>query len=350
MISLISSHESVYTGSKNVEGERNYEIIQKIGKGNYSTVYLAQINPEEEKNDLVVLKILNLDNSETNFLVEKTILQILGKKINFVDESYIPYIYLLDYGTFVDQNKDQNDDSAQKDPNEEIRYAMVIPYVEGVSLYDYVLQQSATNVCECEDGFEDEYGGDDVKTILVNLVTAFLEIYKAGVIHVDIKPENILINPLTLEITFIDFGMSCLTPAAMEKNKSILARNRLKPSDFRCDKLKGTPIYMAPEIVTAGHISPYSDVYALGIVILFVITRGNDYIYEEEGTIEEILRLVAKPTKRLFMSEILEQSHVPKNINKKKAADFLEKITHYDVNQRLKPKSIMRSLLRIFRF
>ena len=109
---------------------------------------------------------------------------------------------------------------------------------------------------------------DDLIKMIENLKIGLYDIHNAGVAHRDIKPDNIMVNPFTMDIKYIDFGLSCLA-------------NQCKQGD------QGTPLYMAPEILN-GH-SPndfdswkQADYWSLGVTILgiqcdrpFVVYYGN---------------------------------------------------------------------------
>eukprot|EP01128_Nolandella_sp_AFSM9_P004683 TRINITY_DN213_c0_g1_i6.p1 TRINITY_DN213_c0_g1~~TRINITY_DN213_c0_g1_i6.p1 ORF type:complete len:186 (+),score=31.07 TRINITY_DN213_c0_g1_i6:1146-1703(+) len=81
-----------------------------------------------------------------------------------------------------------------------------------------------------------------------------------GVCHRDIKGDNIIINPDTLLIKFIDFGLGL----AVEDEYT------------HCDMFIGTPIYMSPEILKRD--GPFwvvvSDIWSIGVVFLEML-RGN---------------------------------------------------------------------------
>jgi serine/threonine protein kinase len=60
-------------------------------------------------------------------------------------------------------------------------------------LFDYITEQHCCTETECRDLFR-------------QIVTCVFECYKAGVLHRDIKDENILLNTQTRRIRLIDFG------------------------------------------------------------------------------------------------------------------------------------------------
>jgi len=81
------------------------------------------------------------------------------------------------------------------------------------------------------------------------------------IIHLDIKPANILLNEnMVPKIT--DFGLSRL----LDQQQTISTSSQY-----------GTLGYMAPEYLQRGIISPKSDIFSLGVIILELITGHKDY-------------------------------------------------------------------------
>ncbi len=92
--------------------------------------------------------------------------------------------------------------------------------------------------CQLEDLIKQNNGIDEYKIfeILIQLNNAFIMIYKKDIIHRDIKQENIIVKYINVNhsqfiIKTNDYGLS----RQIEENASTIC---------------GTPIYMAPEIIT----------------------------------------------------------------------------------------------------
>lgn len=105
---------------------------------------------------------------------------------------------------------------------------------------------------------------EEIAEVTRNLVNGLRCIHKSGIAHRDIKPNNIMIDPETLEVNFIDFGISCLTPF--------------------CDMVSGTmPYRMAPELeyhydhgVRESKAIEYGmDKWALGLTIYALLKGGE---------------------------------------------------------------------------
>jgi serine/threonine protein kinase len=95
-----------------------------------------------------------------------------------------------------------------------------------------------------------------VLTILQQVARGLTAVHRAGVLHRDIKPDNILIEEGTGRPVLIDFGLvNFLQSAGVQGNA------------------EGTPDYMAPEIwePSLGEVTRASDLYALGCTVYEIL-------------------------------------------------------------------------------
>ncbi|MEV2272680.1 serine/threonine-protein kinase [Nonomuraea africana] len=122
---------------------------------------------------------------------------------------------------------------------------IVTEYVEGPSLHE-----------------AGRHGGADLQRLAVATATALAAIHRAGVVHRDFKPANVLLGRDGPRV--IDFGIARSSGHALTVTSSIV----------------GTPAYMAPEQLAGEPLGPAVDVFAWASVIVFAATGtppfGND--------------------------------------------------------------------------
>ncbi|CAG5107285.1 Oidioi.mRNA.OKI2018_I69.chr1.g3244.t1.cds [Oikopleura dioica] len=98
---------------------------------------------------------------------------------------------------------------------------------------------------------------DPTKIIFSNIVNSVISLHRAGLVHRDIKDENILVDLETLETNIIDFG--CAT----------------KTTDAPMTQLTGTPEFFAPEMYTTGsYKAEETAVWSLG-TLLYCLLVGQ---------------------------------------------------------------------------
>jgi eukaryotic-like serine/threonine-protein kinase len=104
--------------------------------------------------------------------------------------------------------------------------------------------------------------------VLVPIVAGLAAVHDAGVVHRDLKPSNIFLargRDQELEPRLLDFGIS-----------KALGSDALKLTAAP-GLLLGTPLYMSPEGVSCGEMTPLSDQYALGVVLYECATGVNPF-------------------------------------------------------------------------
>lgn len=119
---------------------------------------------------------------------------------------------------------------------------IAMEYVDGVNLHRYIRQKGRLEPREAI-------------SIMVQACSALDAVHQAGIVHRDIKPDNILIAKGGL-VKLMDFGL------AKGQNMRLTGTN----------VLLGTPCYMSPEQVNGQEADVRSDIYALGLVLHEMLT------------------------------------------------------------------------------
>lgn len=126
---------------------------------------------------------------------------------------------------------------------------IVMEYVRGLTLRQLIT-------------LEAPFPADRALALFEPIVTALAAAHGAGLIHRDVKPENVLISERG-QIKVADFGLARYTSAT-----TVVGQDGV---------VIGTVSYIAPELVSRGHASPRSDVYALGILLYELLTGVKPY-------------------------------------------------------------------------
>src|SRR6516164_1974807 len=100
---------------------------------------------------------------------------------------------------------------------------------------------------------------EQVVQLVLQIAKALAAAHAHGIIHCDIKPENILVRSDGY-VKVLDFGVA-----------------RQIGRDAAAARISGTPRYMSPEQARAELISPATDVYSLGLVLYELVTGQNAF-------------------------------------------------------------------------
>lgn len=147
------------------------------------------------------------------------------------------------------------------------RTTIVMRHFEGITLQQLLEDHEAYPITT-----EERY------LLTINCLFALLEqIEIYGLIHGDIKPENIIVNPRTGKVTIIDFG---------------LGDTVAKPEN---EEMRGTFDYMAPECLFGGASTTASDRFAMGMVLGNIWCDGVNFT---EGAMPSYKKLVAETLER----------------------------------------------------
>jgi len=233
-----SAHVRVETAQYSSLIGGRYQILSRIGQGGMGKVYKVK---HIHLSRTFALKIISNQVAETDEARE-----LFYREARFASAMAHPNITpVVDFGE-----------------DEKVGMFMVMELVDGEALNRILFrekQMSARRACD----------------IVLQLAEALHYIHKQGVVHCDIKTENILISEEEHEgkrnktiIKLLDFGLA----------RSLTA-SRASTS------LSGTPHYVAPERIRGEPASPASDVYGVGILLYELVTGQVPW----DGAVQKIL-------------------------------------------------------------
>jgi serine/threonine protein kinase len=189
-----------------------YRVLREIGSGGMAWVYLAE---DIKENNLVAVKVLYPQFGE-----DLSYIQRFNREAKLASTLTDPHIVrVLDYG-------------ADRDI-----YYLIMEYIEGQNLRDLLEEKGPLSWREALE-------------IIDQLATALEHAHLYGVVHRDIKPQNMMLTDSGL-LKVLDFGIA-----------RVAALPSLTQSGF-----VGSPYYVSPEQAMGEETDTRSDIYSSGIVL-----------------------------------------------------------------------------------
>lgn len=197
--------------------DKRYKILELVGIGGMACVLRAQ---DLVMNRIVAIKILN-DEYNGNEQAEKRFIDE-SKAVAMLSHKNIVSIY--DVAIYPD-----------------MKY-IVMEYLDGITLREYLDNKGALP-------------WNEACIYILQVLRALEHAHSKGVIHRDIKPQNIILQK-NGEIKVMDFGIAKIpTSAAMSGEKAV-----------------GTVYYISPEQASGKETGAYSDLYSVGILLFEAVT------------------------------------------------------------------------------
>ncbi len=198
--------------------DNRYELVEFVGKGGMALVYKAL---DKRTNHFVAVKILRPEfNNDAEFLTRFEREAVAASKM-----SHHNIVNLLDVGLDGD-----------------CRY-LVMEYVEGRTLKDIIQERGSLPPTTAAQ-------------IAIRVLSALQHAHKNGIIHRDIKPQNILVHAEGM-IKVADFGIA-----------RVAGSNTISKEDL----VMGSVHYFSPEQARGEDVTFASDIYSVGVVLYEMLT------------------------------------------------------------------------------
>ncbi len=222
-------------------GERlsgRYKIIEKIGAGGMANVYLAEDLILERQ---VAVKMLSLDFQED----KSSYRRFQREALSTTELTHPNIVNIYDVG-------------------EGNNPYIVMEYVAGLDLKEYIIENHPISY-------------NKIINIMDQILSGIAYAHSRGVIHRDIKPHNILIDP-DEHVKITDFGIA----VAISQN-----------SITQSNSLLGSVQYISPEQARGNVVTEQSDIYSLGIVLYEMLTGSVPF--EGESAVSIALKHFQAP-------------------------------------------------------
>ncbi len=207
-----------------------YQVIQVLGAGGFSETFLAEDTHIPSRRRCVIKQLKPIaDDPQTYQMIqqrferEAATLEYLGDSSDQIPQLYA---YFSENGQFY----------------------LVQEWIHG---------QTLTNIVAAK-GYESETA---VREILLSLLSVLDYVHSKGIIHRDIKPDNIILRAVDQKPVLIDFG------AVKETIRSVVSSANYPTRSL----VIGTPAYM-PSEQAIGRPVYASDIYSLGLTAIYLLT------------------------------------------------------------------------------
>jgi Protein kinase domain len=221
-----------------------HRLLQKIGEGSFGSVYRAW-DPELERD--IAIKILH--ERVSNSALKQRLLRE-GRALAKISHANVVNVFA------VESHGD--------------RVGLCMEFIRGETL-DAVLRTHGT------------LNAREAMLVVEDVCRALAAVHRAGFVHRDVKARNV-IREQGGRVVLMDFGTG---------------RSTEQPARAGRHEIAGTPVYMAPEVLSGHGASPVSDVYSVGVLLYHLVTGE----YPHEGRTMDDLRAAHRDGRRMPLIE-----------------------------------------------
>jgi eukaryotic-like serine/threonine-protein kinase len=223
-----------------------YRLLARVGAGGMSSVYLARHTVIGRR---MAIKTLRRDLASDPVQRDRFLRE--ARAVNRINHDNI--VQITDFG--------EADDGL---------VYLAMEFVDGVSLFKAMADAP--------------FAPRRALHIAGQVARALARAHEMGVVHRDLKPDNVLLTTRAGDDDFVkvlDFGIAKIFDA---------------PSLTGSQQIFGTPGYIAPEYIQSTHIDGRADLYSLGVILYEMVTGALPFDYEYPGDL--LVKHVTEPPVR----------------------------------------------------
>ena len=266
--------ESVLKGLESEPKITDFTLIKEIGTGSFGRVILVQHKLTQAQYAIKAIDKRNKANYQERIYFRR--------EIEIMYRIHHPNVVKL-FGHFEDNT-----------------YCyFIMEYIEGGNIYSYIPKNGVRMITT-----------QQVASIIKDVISAtyFLHHMNPPIIHRDIKPENVLLSS-GMQAKLTDFGWS-----------------NYMDGGYKRTTVCGTPIYLAPEMITNTGHDERVDIWCIGVLLFELMTGVQPWSGTDIQTVKHnIMRL---------------KINWPKNMDRT-AADLISKILRYNPEERISLRNML---------
>ncbi|HEY2903059.1 MAG TPA: serine/threonine-protein kinase [Polyangia bacterium] len=238
----------------------NYNVTAKLGQGGMGVVFLAEHPVIGSK---VALKAISPQFAHNNEVISRFVNE--AKSVNQIGHSHI--VDITDFGTTPERD-----------------FYFIMEYLQGETLAALIRRDGALPV-------------DRALNIAAQIADALQASHEHGVIHRDLKPDNIYLiarDGVDDFVKVLDFGIA-----------KLITQTPREGDGTRAGSFMGTPFYMSPEQCEGKtDIDHRADIYALGVILFEMLTGMVPFTGDGYGEILVKHMLVQAPPARSIVPDL----------------------------------------------
>lgn len=274
-----------------VDSKYAWDKSRMVGEGAYSQVFKAV---SKDDNEVVALKNISKKYTDSQYFQQE-----VEAMLYIQEKGGHPHVITL-HEHFEDGD----------------HYILILDFIQGGELFDHLIEMGA-------------YSESDAARIVREVASALLFLHGIGLVHADLKPENVLLTTTRRGDSVVkvaDFGTAVFVGS--HSDSTVTNRKKLQPEPVYGAP---TPAYSPPEsILRTEPIQPSMDMWSLGVILFIMLTGCHPYDVSGESTDEEIEERIKCSEYKIPLNDPEISGHLSKS-----AKDLISKLMNRDPKKRL---------------